>query len=188
MHIPECVLIKSVSAWFTPSDSIKQNNKICTLKTSIQRKSTTNRTLSQTFQPLNQYSTEPLNTFSRITNEPHTITDISTIESVQHRTTKYILKDYKCDYKQWLIASSLLPLMYWLDIQDILFWIKYLHLPQDSFKIHNHTAPTWQGSGCKLQYKFKRTNTTWHFYWCWTVLPVERITSIRDISLHLKIS
>ena len=99
---------------------------------------------------------------------PHTITDITSIESVQCRATKYILNDYKSDYKQRLIASNLLPMMYWLEIQDILFLIKCLQSPHDNFQIRNYisftTAPTRQGSACKFQYKFEQTNTTRHFY------------------------
>ena len=51
---------------------------------------------------------------------PIYIKDIITIEQVQRRTTKFILNDYNMDYKQRL-TLQLLPLMYWLELQDVLF-------------------------------------------------------------------
>ena len=52
---------------------------------------------------------------------PHLIKDILNIERVQRRATKYILNDYVSDYKTRLLKLKLLPLMYFLEIQDIMF-------------------------------------------------------------------
>ena len=52
--------------------------------------------------------------------------NIQSIERIQRRTTKYILKDYISDYKSRLLSLHMLPLMYWLDLQDLVFMIKCL--------------------------------------------------------------
>ncbi len=57
---------------------------------------------------------------------PHLCKNIQSIERIQRRATKYILKDYINDYKTRLLSLNMLPLMYWLDLQDLLFMIKCL--------------------------------------------------------------
>ena len=64
---------------------------------------------------------------------PHLIKDILNIERVQWRATKYILNDYVSDYKTTLLKLKLLPLMYFLEIQDIMFVIKSLKFPTNQF-------------------------------------------------------
>lgn len=49
---------------------------------------------------------------------------IKILEQVQRRATKFILNDYELDYKKQLIKLNMLPLMYALDLNDILFCIK----------------------------------------------------------------
>ena len=66
---------------------------------------------------------------------PHLLKDIILLENVQRRTTKYILNDYRSDYKSRLIALGLLPLMYIFELNDILFCIKNLKSPCD-FSTH----------------------------------------------------
>jgi len=54
------------------------------------------------------------------------------LEQLQHRATKYILQDYSSDYKSRLTNLNLLPLMYVLEISDIicslLRTLRILHL------------------------------------------------------------
>lgn len=52
---------------------------------------------------------------------------------VQRLATKFILNDYQTDYKQRLISLNMLPLMYELEVNDILFCVK-------SLKIHQNTS------------------------------------------------
>jgi len=52
---------------------------------------------------------------------PHQLKDISILERVQRRATKYILKDYHSSYKCRLIQLDLLPLMYQCELSDLLF-------------------------------------------------------------------
>ena len=65
---------------------------------------------------------------------PHLIKDILTIENVQRRDTKFI-HDNSMDYKSRLITLEILPLMYWFELQDILFLVKYFKTPSDNFDI-----------------------------------------------------
>ena len=48
------------------------------------------------------------------------------LERVQRKATKFILSNYSLDYKSRLIQLDMLPLMYLLEIQDILFCIRSL--------------------------------------------------------------
>ena len=55
---------------------------------------------------------------------PHLIKDISALERVQRRATKFILNDYSMDYKNRLLDLHILPLMYIYEINDIMFFVK----------------------------------------------------------------
>ena len=58
--------------------------------------------------------------------KPYLIKHIQQIERIQRRATKYILNDYTSDYKSRLLKLHILPLMYTLDLNDIMFFIKNL--------------------------------------------------------------
>ena len=68
--------------------------------------------------------------------QPYLLKDIILLEKVQKRVTKFILNDYTSNYKHRLISLYLLPLMYFYELQDILFFIKNLQQLSDSFKIY----------------------------------------------------
>ena len=53
------------------------------------------------------------------------------------RATKYILNDYSTDYKSRLIKLHMLPLMYILDVKDVMFFLKNLHHLHNGFDINN---------------------------------------------------
>uniref|UniRef100_A0A1X7UGH4 Uncharacterized protein n=1 Tax=Amphimedon queenslandica TaxID=400682 RepID=A0A1X7UGH4_AMPQE len=55
---------------------------------------------------------------------PRTIKDIIVLERIQRRASKYLLSTSSPSYKDRLIELHLLPLMYWLDFQDILFLVR----------------------------------------------------------------
>ena len=63
---------------------------------------------------------------------PMYIKDIQSIERVQKRATKYILNDFTSCYKSRLLKLKLLPLMHWLELQDIMYLVKCLKLPQNT--------------------------------------------------------
>ena len=57
---------------------------------------------------------------------PQLIKDITLLERIQRRATKYILNDYTSTYKFRLEQLNLLPLMYIYEINDLMFLIKSL--------------------------------------------------------------
>ena len=66
---------------------------------------------------------------------PHLIKDITCLERVQHRATKFVLNDFTSNYKSRLTSLNLFPLMYWLKIQDLMFLIKCIKYPPDNLNI-----------------------------------------------------
>ena len=60
------------------------------------------------------------------------MSDITALERIQRRATKYILNDFHSD-KHRLLSLRLLPLMMQLELFDILFFIHCLKDP-DNFK------------------------------------------------------
>ena len=85
---------------------------------------------------------------------PQLIRDITTLERVQRRATKYILNDYISSYKSRLQQLNLLPLMYIYELNDLMFLIKSLNTPTDYFDIRHYisfnTNSTRSGSHLKL--------------------------------------
>ena len=69
---------------------------------------------------------------------PHLLKDISKIEQLQRRATKYILQDFSSDYKTRLTKLNLLPLMYIFEISDIIFFVNSLKHPTPSFNINHY--------------------------------------------------
>ena len=106
--------------------------------------------------------------------------DIQKIERVQRRATKYVLNDYENDYKQRLIKLHLLPIMYFYELQDIMYLVKCIKHPPDNFELMDYitfaTSNTRFGTSNKLKYNFRRTVSTKHFYFnrivkLWNFVP-----------------
>ena len=74
--------------------------------------------------------------------KPHLIKHIQLIECIQRRATKYILNDYVSDYKSHLIKLQILPLMYILDLNDVIFFVRSLKSPHEGFNIENFISFT----------------------------------------------
>ena len=111
---------------------------------------------------------------------PMHIKDIVILERIQKRATKYILNDRLSSYRSRLLALNLLPLMYYLELMDILFLVKCLQFPDPSFDIKAFVSfsnlSTRSGSTCKLVYRRFSTNKSRHFYFnrvvrLWNSLP-----------------
>ncbi len=129
---------------------------------------------------------------------PNKIQDIILLERVQRRATKYILNNYNISYKLRLIHLNILPLMYYLQLLDLLFFVKCLKNPSDSYNVFNHvtfhSGSTRSSSNRKLKIKFQRTSTTQHQF-DFNLLPQSRFshsrshlaTCIRDLVLALQI-
>ena len=69
---------------------------------------------------------------------PHLIKDITLLERIQRRATKYILNNYELSYKSRLEQLHLLPLMYIYELNDLLFFIKSLKYPTSHFDISKY--------------------------------------------------
>ena len=54
---------------------------------------------------------------------PYLLKDITVLENVQRRGTKFILNDFTADYKTRLLSLNLLPLAMLYELNDILFFI-----------------------------------------------------------------
>jgi len=57
---------------------------------------------------------------------PKLIKDITMLERVQRRATKYILNDYTSTYKSRLQQLQMLPLMYIYEFNDLMFFISII--------------------------------------------------------------
>ena len=111
---------------------------------------------------------------------PYLIKDIVMLERIQRRATKFILNDYTSSYKSRLLKLNILPLMYQFDYYDILFFVKHIKHPTDSFNILNYVSfshsSTRSSFHNKLQHKYSSNNFLRNSYFCrlpkiWNSLP-----------------
>ena len=97
---------------------------------------------------------------------PHLIKDFQDLESVQRRATKYILGNSSLDYKERLISLKLLPLMYQLELNDILFFVSCLKNPDYNYSLMEHfvfsSAHTRSAASIKLVHSSKSSPTHYH--------------------------
>ena len=110
------------------------------------------------------------------------INDISLLESVQRRATKWILNDYKSDYKSRLATLRLLPLMMTYELNDLKFFIKSLQNPTSGFNILDYVSFSCSSRayGARLRHCHARNNKSRHFYFprLWNSLPPIDIHSL----------
>lgn len=111
---------------------------------------------------------------------PRLIKDIEVLERVQRRASKFLTSDYTSNYKARLIKLQMLPLMYWFELQDIMFLVKTIKNPPDNFNLSDYitfnTSSTRAASSHHLNSKFCRLSITRHFYFnrivrLWNSLP-----------------
>ena len=116
---------------------------------------------------------------------PSFVKDISSLERIQRRATKFILGDYTSSYKSRLLSLQLLPLMMVYELYDISFFLKSINLPTNSFNILNYIAftsnSTRSSSFNKLVHPLAKTNRIKHFYFnrlprLWNALPPINLT------------
>jgi len=111
---------------------------------------------------------------------PHLMKDINKIEQLQRRASKYILHDFTSDYKTRLIKLQLFPLMYVLEISDIMFFITSIKNPTSSFDISTYVSFSnncTRSGGLKLNHNPSFNNKHRHFYFnricrLWNALPI----------------
>ena len=99
---------------------------------------------------------------------PHLSKDILLLEQVQRRSTKFILYDYHSSSFDRLVKLQILPLMYTLELLDIIFCLKSLKSPSTHFNIHNYikfaTGPIWSSTFNNLEHQLALNNVTRHSY------------------------
>ena len=126
---------------------------------------------------------------------PYLIKDIDLLEQVQRRATKFILSDYSSDYKTRLIQLSMLPLMYILEIANIVFFIKSINNLSEKFNILDFvdfSAGPTRSANTKLYHKTAHTNIAMNsYFYClprrWNHLPIIDLSRpLDEIKLKLK--
>ena len=108
------------------------------------------------------------------------IKDITLVEQIQRRATKFILNDYNSSYFDRLKKLNLLPLMYIFELNEVLFAIKSLKYPSSSFNITDYITfndrSTRSSSIGKLNHVRNSNNVNRHFFFkriprLWNALP-----------------
>ena len=98
----------------------------------------------------------------------------------QQCATRFILNDYRLDYKSHLSSLNLLLLMMNLEFNDILLFIENYHYPQSSFDITTGwkftSSSTQASSTSKLSFNRPYTNSSHHLFFnhfpqLWNGLP-----------------
>ena len=80
----------------------------------------------------------PILTYCSPVWRPSLVSDFVAIEQFQRRATNYILHDCSSDYFALLSSLKLLPLMYHLEMSDIMFFLSSLRHPTPQFNIMDH--------------------------------------------------
>ena len=121
--------------------------------------------------------------------------DITLLESVQRRSSRWILNDYKLDYKSRMKTLHLLSLMMVYELNNLLFFMKPIQSPSQSFNILDYVSfslSSTQSFGIKLQHHFSHNNKSRHFFLSclpqlWNSLsPVDPDLSTSQAILFLK--
>ena len=115
---------------------------------------------------------------------PLLVKDSAVLEKIQRRASKFILGyPREMDYKDRLINLNILPISLYLEVQDILFFIKLLKFPPDNFSIADYVSflnTTTRSSTSlhkiKSNLPMSRLSSTNHFYFIrivriWNSLP-----------------
>ena len=99
------------------------------------------------------------------------------------------------NYKDRLSSLHILPLMYHLELNDLMFFIKSLKFPTDHFNINNFisfsTSNTRSATHNKLNHTKSATNSHRHFYFnrlprLWnSIPPIDLNSSIDSIKFAL---
>ena len=120
---------------------------------------------------------------------PQLLKDIFTLERIQRRATKFILNNYDISYKTRLIHLNLLPLMYILELNDIMFFVKSLKAPSDYFNIYQYVHfannSTRSASFSKL-FHIRPTSSIHHHFYFSRIVRLWNHMPIIDLSLSTK--
>ena len=103
--------------------------------------------------------------------------DIEKLERIQRKATKFILNDYNTDYFTRLKTLNLLPLMYFFEMNDIMFAIRQLKEPKNHLNFVCFSSVSTRSSTQLKMTHIRSTNkTSRHFYFnrlprLWNSLP-----------------
>ena len=122
------------------------------------------------------HSTSPVtdNIFFVVMETSNEKKDILTTEQIQRRATKFILDDYHSDYKSRRSRLSLLPVIFWLELQDI-FPCKMKN-PSGNFSIYDYVSFSWSSTRFSSSIRINKSLNHKTFF------PIE--LSVSGISLH----
>ena len=99
---------------------------------------------------------------------PHLIKDITKIENIQRRASKFILNDFLSDYKSRLTSLHILPLMLSMELNDIIFMVRCLQSSHCCIDIHSlisfSSSDTRSASSHKMIHSISSTNHSRHFF------------------------
>ena len=128
--------------------------------------------------------------------QPHLMKDIECLERIQHRAAKFLLQDYSSDCKNRLSSLKLLPLMYWLELPNILYLIRCFRDPSDNFSILNFVSivhlNTRSTARNQLRINFSKPSHSKHFHFnrivrLWNSLSSLKLSlSFNTLKLHIK--
>ena len=89
---------------------------------------------------------------------PHLLKDISSLERIQRRATKFILQDFHSDYKSRLTSLHLLPLMMQLELYDIMFFTNCLKNDRKSKTcVHSYVTLSTSSTRSATHFKLKHS-------------------------------
>ena len=102
---------------------------------------------------------------------PMLLKDILSLEKIQRRATKFILPQTTSPmtYKERLVYLNILPLMYHLELADVMFFVNSYKNPSSRFNISKNatvvTGTTRSSDSLSLKHNYCRTNLLRHFYY-----------------------
>ena len=112
--------------------------------------------------------------------------DIKFLENVQRRASKYILSNFSSDYRFRLISLNMLPLMMQFELNNLIFFIKCLKYPSDSFNILDYVSfcsgTSRSATRQKLMFPSARITSTLQRHFYFSRLPHFGIICRRSIS------
>ena len=126
---------------------------------------------------------------------PHLLKDIVALELIQRRATKYITGNFSTDYKSRLSSLHILPLMYYLELNDVMFLVNSIKYPSPGFNILDSisftSSSTRSSTFHKLRHTKSSTNSVRNLYFnriprLWNALPpIDLSSSSHSIKSNL---
>ena len=113
--------------------------------------------------------------------------DISLLECMQRRATKYILNNYNLSYESRLKELHLLPLMYTYELNDLLFFIKSLKFPTSYFHIRKYIRFSNYSSRATSTHKISNslTSSTHPYSFFNRIIRLWNTAPVIDLSLSI---